>query len=59
MDDKMLRLEICKQAGFTIDEALFVYKFVTGDDEALTQLKNFHEWKSGRDREAMLAQLEL
>ena len=61
MDDKMLRLEICKQAGFTIDEALLVYKFVSGDDEALTQLKNFRKWKSERENvdESMLAQLKL
>ena len=61
MDDKMLRLEICKQAGFTIDEALLVYKFVSGDDEALTQLNNFRKWKSERENvdESMLAQLKL
>ena len=63
MDDQFLRLEICKQAGFTIDEALLVYKFVTGDDEALMQLRKFREWKSVIEKEnehqLIAAQLKL
>ena len=42
--DQSLRLQIA--AGFCLDEALLVYQFVNGNNESISELKEFREWKN-------------
>lgn len=49
--DKKLRLEIAKQAGFTIDEAMLAYEFVNGNDTALSELKEFSQWNKYSEKQ--------
>ena len=37
--DEKLRLDLVKQAGFTLDEVPLVYAFIKGADEALSELQ--------------------
>lgn len=43
--DEKLRLDLVKQAGFTLDEVPLVYAFIKGADEALSELQEFRQWK--------------
>lgn len=51
--DFRLRLELVKQAGFSLVELPLVYQFVKGDDEALRELKEFRRWKQNRESERL------
>lgn len=49
--DKKLRLELVKQSGFTLDEVPLVYAFINGDNEALSELQEFRQWKRHREKQ--------
>ena len=55
--DFRLRLELVKQAGFSLVELPLVYQFVKGDDEALRELKEFRRWKQNRESERLKGSL--
>lgn len=40
-----------KQAGFTLDEVPLVYAFIKGDDEALSELQEFRQWKMYKEKQ--------
>lgn len=48
-DDEKLRLDIVSMTRFSLDEAYFAYQFVKGNDNALSELKEFRKWKKERD----------
>ncbi len=49
--DEKLRLDLVKQAGFTLDEVPLVYAFIKGADEALSELKEFRQWKMYKEKQ--------
>lgn len=49
--DEKLRLDLVKQAGFTLDEVPLVYAFIKGADEALSELKGFRQWKMYKEKQ--------
>lgn len=49
--EEKLRLDLVKQAGFTLDEISFVYAFVKGSDEALAELQEFRQWKKHKEKQ--------
>ena len=49
--DEKLRLDLVKQAGFTLDEVPLVYAFRKGADEALSELKEFRQWKMYKEKQ--------
>lgn len=49
--DEKLRLDLVKQAGFTLDEVPLVYAFIKGDDEALSELQEFRQWKMYKEKQ--------
>lgn len=48
--DMKLRLELVKQAGFSLDELPLVYQFVKGNDDAISELKEFRQWKQSKEK---------
>lgn len=49
--DEKLRLDLVKQAGFTLDEVPLVYAFIKGADEAQSELKEFRQWKMYKEKQ--------
>ena len=49
--DEKLRLDLVKQAGFTLDEVPLVYAFIKGADEALSELQEFRQWKMYKEKQ--------
>lgn len=49
--DKKLQPELVRQTGFTLDEIQLVYAFVNGSDEALSELKEFRQWKICKEKQ--------
>ena len=49
--DEKLRLDLVKQAGFTLDEVPLVYAFIKGADEALSELFQFRQWKMYKEKQ--------
>ena len=49
--DEKLRLDLVKQAGFTLDEVPLVYAFIKGADEALSELKELRQWKMYKEKQ--------
>lgn len=52
-NDFKLRLELVKQAGFSLEDIPLIYQFVKGNDCALNELKEFRKWKACRDKEKL------
>jgi hypothetical protein len=42
---------LVRQTGFTLDEIQLVYAFVNGSDEALSELKEFRQWKICKEKQ--------
>lgn len=49
--DEKLRLDLVKQAGFTLDEVPLVYAFIKGNNEALSELQEFRQWKLHKEKQ--------
>ena len=49
--DEKLRLDLVKQAGFTLDEVPLVYAFIKGADEELSELQEFRQWKMYKEKQ--------
>lgn len=43
--DQELRLKIVSMTSFSLDEADLAYQFVKGNNNALSELKEFRQWK--------------
>lgn len=46
--DMELRFKLVSMAGFSLDEVDLVYQFVKGNNNALSELKEFRQWKKDR-----------
>lgn len=49
--DEKLRLDLVKQAGFTLDEVPLVYAFIKGADEALSEFLQLRQWKMYKEKQ--------
>lgn len=62
LQDQQLRLEIVSISGFSLDEVDLVYQFVKGNNNALSELKEFRQWKKEKykkDGDAILRPSQL
>lgn len=48
MNEMELRTKLVMQAGFDLSDIPLIMRFINGDDEALTELEEFREWKEKR-----------
>lgn len=48
MNERELRTKLVMQAGFSLSDIPLIMRFIDGDDEALTELEEFREWKEER-----------
>ena len=55
MEDKIMRLELIKAVEISLSDIPFVIRFINGDDNALTELKEFREWKEQRKIDKVLS----
>lgn len=45
VEDERLRLKIVSMTSFSLEEADFAYQFVKGNNNTLSELKEFRQWK--------------
>lgn len=55
MNERELRAKLVMQAGFSLSDIPLIMRFINGDDEALTELEEFREWKEQRRIDKMLS----
>lgn len=48
IEDKIMRFELIKAVEISLSDIPLVMRFINGDDNALTELKEFREWKEQR-----------
>ena len=51
----MLRFELIRMTDFSLSDIPLVMRFINGDDNALTELQEFREWKEQRRIDKMLS----
>lgn len=48
IEDKTMRFELIKAVEISLSDIPLILRFINGDDEALTELEEFREWKEER-----------
>lgn len=48
MNERELRTKLVMQTVFSLSDIPLIMRFINGDDEALTELEEFREWKEKR-----------
>lgn len=49
MNERELRTKLVMQTVFSLSDIPLIMRFINGDDEALTELEEFREWKKERE----------
>ena len=55
IEDKIMRFELIKAVEISLSDIPLVLRFINGDDNALTELREFREWKEQRRIDKVLS----
>lgn len=55
IEDKIMRFELIKAVEISLSDIPLVLRFINGDDNALTELQEFREWKEQRRIDKVLS----